>query len=192
MKSSSEQSGFYGSDSASSDTELDSDVEAKKPATPEALPITAPTAPPLTAWYLQPDVVVTPPAKPPIAAEQTPSAVRQEKGGIGSQTCCGAGWYLKNHLLYYATPQTNVIWKILEGLPFSFFSPGPADDAHLVEYRRAKLMEQLAQKQLALLEILDRFAKVFLLCWFFDFLVCLMVAGTPLFYQHNPSPNPPA
>lgn len=159
-KSSSEQSGFYGSASS------DSDAKHKAP-TPEALPITAPTAPAPTA-PVQSDVIVTPPAKPPVAAEKTPSAVSQEKGRIGFQTCCGgAGWYLKKHLLYYPTPlQTYVLRKILEGLYIFHLFPhaGPVDDAHLVAYRRAKLMEQLVQKQLALLEILDRFAKVFLLC----------------------------
>ena len=113
-KSCSEQSGFYGSASS------DSDAEHKAP-TPEALPITAPTAPAPTA-PVQSDVIVTPPAKPPVAAETTPSAVSQEKGRIGFQTCCGgAGWYLKKHLLYYPTPfQTYVLRKILEGL-YTFF-----------------------------------------------------------------------
>ena len=93
--SSSGNSGFYDESS----TELDSDEEHKA-STPKAVPPAQPP-PPIapeiefpTARYLQTDVIVTPPAKPPVAAEQTPPAVSPTEGRIGFQRCCGwAGWY---------------------------------------------------------------------------------------------------
>ena len=56
--------------------------------------------------------------------------------------------------------KSKYVVEDLEGIPFyffMFFSPGPPEDdqEHLRQYRRAKLMEQLLQKQIALLEILD-------------------------------------